>query len=78
MDVEKIILEQIKETDSGGIYTNSQSHLILKLCHEIRRIRLERAEYEKVANEWMQDYDRLKEKYEPDILVESVDRSGDE
>lgn len=31
----------------------------------------ERDEYERLANEWMQDCDKLKEKYEPMVLVES-------
>lgn len=32
---------------------------------EIESLKVERDEYKKVAEEWMRDYDKLKEKYEP-------------
>lgn len=37
----------------------------------VRELERERDTYEKLAKSWMRDYTKLKEKYEPLILVES-------
>lgn len=42
----------------------------LKKCREeVRRYKWQAKEYEKLAELWMKDYDRLKEKYEPLYFV---------
>ena len=40
--------------------------------------RAEADEWERVANEWMRDYDKLKEKYEPSVWVTSEARASRE
>ncbi len=48
-------------------------HVVLSENVELRAslaiAKKERLAYEKLANEWMQDYDKLKAKYEPSMLV---------
>lgn len=39
------------------------------LKRRLRKITKERNEYKKLAESWMKDYDKLKQKYEPSEIV---------
>ena len=39
------------------------------LLAEVERLKKQRDAYEKAANEWMNEYDKLKIKYEPEELI---------
>lgn len=54
-----------------------QTTALAKSNSERDQLLLEAAEWERVANEWMRDYDKLKEKYEPKITILS-NSSGSE
>lgn len=38
---------------------------------ELEQVKEERDEYKRLLEQWINDYDKLKEKYEPLVLVES-------
>lgn len=40
-----------------------------KLKAQVEQLQFEKDEFEKVAKEWMNDFDKLKEKYEPSIAL---------
>lgn len=48
----------------------------VNLKRKLAAVRRERNAYKRVAEEWMRDYDKLKEKYEPTIIVTSEVSDG--
>ena len=58
-----------KENTERSEIDKAQCKLIQKLRAQLAKCNRERLDYEKLANEWMHDYDKLKEKYEPTEMI---------
>lgn len=64
---------EVKITDDEAItrciLAHNNTDLMKQATDYIIRLKAERDDYEKLAKSWMQDYDKLKAKYEPSVLV---------
>lgn len=63
-------------TETYKVFASHQENEIERLTAELAALKGERDEWERLANEWREDYDKLKNKYEPMYAVTSKSLRG--